>query len=70
LPLNLSPAASLGYASLSWSSTTGAYFSVVYSTDLAAGFTGVLVSNLLATPPTNWVEVPLTNASSYYRLKF
>jgi alpha-tubulin suppressor-like RCC1 family protein len=70
LPLNLTPAASPGFANLSWSSTTGAYFSVEYSTDLTAGFTGVLVSNLLATPPTNWVSVPLTNASTYYRLKF
>jgi hypothetical protein len=59
-----------GYANLSWSSATGEYFSVEYSTNLAKGFTGVLQSNLLATPPTNLVTVPMTNDHSYYRLKF
>ena len=70
LPLNISATALPGYANLTWSSTTGAYFSVEYSTDLAKGFTGVLQSNLLATPPTNLVTVPMTNDHAYYRLKF
>jgi alpha-tubulin suppressor-like RCC1 family protein len=70
LPLNLSPATQPGYANLSWSSTTGAYFSVEYSTNLAQGFTGLLQSNVLATPPTNIITVPVTNASFFYRLRF
>ena len=70
LPLNISAAALPGYANLTWSSTTGAYFSVEYSTDLAKDFTSVLQSNLLATPPTNLVTVPMTNDHAYYRLKF
>ncbi len=70
LPLNLSSAAAPGYANLSWSSTTGAYFSVEYTTNLSAGFSSVLQNNILATPPTNLVTVPMTNARSYYRLKF
>jgi hypothetical protein len=70
LPLSLSPAAAPGYANLSWSSTTGAYFSVESTTNLSTGFSSVLQNNILATPPTNQVTVPMTNASTYYRLKF
>jgi alpha-tubulin suppressor-like RCC1 family protein len=70
LPLNMAAGTQPGYANLSWSSVTGEYFSVEYSTNLAKGFTGVLQSNLLATPPTNLVTVPMTNDHSYYRLKF
>lgn len=70
LPLNLSPAASPGYASLSWSSTTGAYFSVEYTTNLSAGFSSVLQNNILATPPTNLFTVPMSDGQGFYRLKF
>jgi alpha-tubulin suppressor-like RCC1 family protein len=70
LPLSLSPAATPGYANLSWSSTTGAYFSVESTTNLSAGFSSVLQNNILATPPTNLVTVPMTNASTFYRLRF
>jgi hypothetical protein len=59
-----------GYANLAWSSTTGAYFSVEYTTNLSAGFAGVLQSNILATPPTNLVTVPVPDVQGYYRLKF
>jgi hypothetical protein len=34
------------------------------------GFTGVVQSNILATPPTNTFNVPLTNAPCFYRLVF
>jgi alpha-tubulin suppressor-like RCC1 family protein len=70
LPLNLSPAAADGYANLSWSSTTGAYFSVEYSTNLSAGFSSVLQNNILATPPTNLFTVPMSEGQGFYRLKF
>jgi alpha-tubulin suppressor-like RCC1 family protein len=69
LPLKVTASAQPGYADLSWSSATGAYFSVEYATSLANGFT-TLQSNLLATPPANVVTVPMTNAFGYYRLKF
>lgn len=70
LPLNLQKSVQSGYANLTWSSATGEYFSVEYTTDLAKGFTGVLRSNILATPPVNTLPVPTTNGSYYYRLKF
>jgi hypothetical protein len=70
LPLNLSPAPTPGYSNLSGSSTTGAYFSVESTTNLSAGFSSGLQNNILATPPTNPVTVPMTNASTFYRLKF
>jgi hypothetical protein len=68
LPLNLA-AGSPGFANLSWSSATGQFFNVEFSTNLAGGFSG-LQSNLLATPPTNVVSVPLTNGAMFYRLRF
>ena len=69
-PLNLAAGTQPGYADLTWSSMTGEYFSVEYTTNLAAGFASVLQSNLLATPPTNRVTVPLPGVQDYYRLKF
>jgi hypothetical protein len=55
---------------LSWNSATDEYFSIEYTTNLAQGFTGVIQSNILATPPVPTVSVPKTNGSGYYRLKF
>jgi hypothetical protein len=69
LPLNVS-AGSPGFANLSWSSSTGQFFNVEFSTNLASGFGGLLQSNLLATPPTNVIPVPLTNGPMFYRLRF
>lgn len=57
-----------GSLALSWDTAAGEYFSIEYSTNLAAGFTSVLQSNLLSTPPANSVIV--TNDPGYYRLKF
>jgi hypothetical protein len=70
LPLNLRPSAQPGNVDLSWTSATGAYFSIEYTTNLANGFKGSLFSNILATPPANTVTVPATNGSYFYRLKF
>jgi alpha-tubulin suppressor-like RCC1 family protein len=70
LPLNLMAGVQPGYAALTWSSTTGAYFSVEYTTNLAVGFSSVVQSNILATPPTNLVPVPMPDVQGYYRLKF
>jgi alpha-tubulin suppressor-like RCC1 family protein len=70
LPLNVAANGQPGYATLSWPSATGEYFSIEYSTNLAAGFAGTLQSNILATPPTNLVTVPTTKDYSYYRLRF
>ena len=41
-----------GFANLQWSSATGEYFTVEYTTNLASGFVG-WQSNVLATPPAN-----------------
>ncbi len=70
LPLNVAAGNQPGSANLSWSSATGEYFSVEYSTNLAAGFTGMLQSNILATPPANLLAVPATDDHRFYRLKF
>ncbi len=70
LPLNVAAAAQPGSVNLSWSSETGEYFTVQYSTNLADGFTSTLQSNILATPPSNLITVPMTNDHYYYRLKF
>jgi alpha-tubulin suppressor-like RCC1 family protein len=69
LQLEIQTGAQPGAADLSWSSATGEYFSIEYSTDLARGFTE-LRSNILATPNTNRVTVPMTNGTCYYRLRF
>ena len=69
LPLNVA-AGSPGFANLSWSSSTGQFFNVEFTTNLVSGFGGMLQSNLLATPPTNVMSVPLTNGPMFYRLRF
>jgi len=69
LLLNLQKSLQAGSVDLSWSSTTGEYFTVEYAPDLATVFTG-LQSNILATPNTNLVTVPMTNGAGYYRLRF
>jgi len=70
LALNVAANSQPGFADLNWSSATGEYFSIEYSANLAGGFTTLWQTNILATPPTNVVTVPLTNTSGYYRLKF
>lgn len=70
LPLNLQKSVQPGHIDLNWNSATGEYFSIEYSTNLANGFTGVLQSNILATPPANTVTIPVTNGPRFYRLKF
>jgi alpha-tubulin suppressor-like RCC1 family protein len=70
LPLKIQPSTQSGYIDLAWSSATGEYFSVECSTNLATGFTATLQSNIPATPPLNTIPVPLTNGTSFYRLKF
>jgi alpha-tubulin suppressor-like RCC1 family protein len=59
-----------GYADLSWTSSTGEYFAIEYATNLLAGFTQVMQTNVLATPPANVVTVVATNGNRYYRLRF
>jgi len=59
-----------GFVDLSWSSSTGQYFTVESSTDLATRFGITLLTNLLATPPTNVVTVPRTNLYTFFRLSF
>ena len=67
LPVNLAPAMP-GFASLSWGCATGQFFNVEFSTNCAGGFT-VIQSNLLATPPTNVVAVPVAGGPGFYRLR-
>jgi hypothetical protein len=70
LALNIKPGAQPGLTDLSWSSEEGEYFTIEYSTNLTGGFTRVMQSNILATPPVNDVTLGATNANRYYRLKF
>jgi alpha-tubulin suppressor-like RCC1 family protein len=68
--LNATPNTQPGYVDLKWSSATGEYFSVVYSTTLPGGFSAILRTNILATPPTNVVTLPVTDKAGFFRLKF
>jgi hypothetical protein len=68
LSLNIATGAP-GFANLSWSCSTGQYFNVEFSMNLTQGFSS-WQNNVLATPPTNVVSVPLTNGASFYRLRF
>jgi alpha-tubulin suppressor-like RCC1 family protein len=68
LPLNIS-SGTPGFANLSWSCSTGQYYNVECSTNPAEGFIS-WQNNVLATPPTTAVSVPLTNGASFYRLRF
>jgi hypothetical protein len=68
--LNATPNTQPGNVDLKWSSATGEYFSVVYSTTLPGGFSIVVRSNILATPPTNLVTLPVTDKAGFFRLKF
>jgi alpha-tubulin suppressor-like RCC1 family protein len=70
LPLKIRPSAQPGYADLSWTSATGEYFTIEYATDFLTGFSGIVQSNVLATPPQNVVTVPATDGNRYYRLRF
>ena len=67
--LQLQPSVQPGSVDLSWSSTTGEYFTVEFAINLAAGFTAVQ-SNILAVPNTTHIAVPMTNGIGFYRLKF
>lgn len=69
LSLVLQTNAAPGLVDLKWSTATGQYFAVEYSTNPVSGFAG-LQSNILATPPTNTFTFPLTNQSLYFRLRF
>jgi alpha-tubulin suppressor-like RCC1 family protein len=70
LALNIKPSPQPGHVDLSWSSATGEFFSVEYTTNLAQGFTALLVTNVPATPPVNVVTTAATNGLRFYRLKF
>jgi len=69
LQLNLDKNVQPGFVDLKWSSATGEYFAIEYTTDLAIGFTAGPI-NILATPPANTITVPATNGSCFYRLRF
>ncbi|HLH53288.1 MAG TPA: RCC1 repeat- and reductase domain-containing protein [Verrucomicrobiae bacterium] len=70
VPLQLNIAAGApGFANLSWICSTGQYFNVEISTNLANGFVA-WQTNMLATPPTTLLAVPLTNGAFLFRLKF
>ena len=70
LPLKIQPGAQSGDADLSWSSATGEFFNVEYTTNVASAFSTLLLTNVLATPPANVVTVTVTNGTRFYRLKF
>ena len=70
LPVKFQPGVQTGQFDLRWSSATGEFFNVECATNLAAGFTVLLLTNIQATPPTNLITVTATNGASFYRLKF
>ncbi|HXT41353.1 MAG TPA: RCC1 repeat-containing protein, partial [Candidatus Angelobacter sp.] len=70
LSLNIRPNLQPGQYDLRWASATGEFFNVEYTTNLTTGFGALLLTNVLATPPTNSVTVTATNAGRFYRLKF
>jgi alpha-tubulin suppressor-like RCC1 family protein len=70
LPLRIQSSAQPGYADLSWSSATGEFFTMEYATNLPGEFAGVVQSNILATPPRNFLSVPATDRNRFYRLRF
>jgi hypothetical protein len=70
LPLRIQPGAQPGNAVLSWTSATGEFFDVEYSTNVLAGFTRVLLTNVPSTPPINLITVPVTNGVRFYQLRF
>jgi len=70
LALNVQKSAQFGQVDLRWSSATGEYFSVEYSTNFVGEFTTILQQNILATPPVNTLTLPMTNIHGYYRLRF
>jgi hypothetical protein len=70
LPLKIQPNIQPGQVDLSWASATGEFFNVECTTNLAAGFTALLLTNVPATPPANLVTVTATNGNCFYRLKF
>ena len=70
LPLKIQRRAQPGQVDFAWASATGEFFNVEYSTNLAAGFGVLLLTNVLATPPTNTVTVTATNGAGFYRLRF
>jgi hypothetical protein len=67
--LKIQPSAKPGHADLVWASSTGEYFTLESTTNLQAGFTQVLQTNILATPPQNVVSMP-TDGSRFYRLRY
>jgi alpha-tubulin suppressor-like RCC1 family protein len=70
LPLTIQPNPQPGFANLSWTSSTGAFFTIEYTTNLSAGFANTVQTNILATPPQNVMTVPATNGNRFYRLRF
>jgi hypothetical protein len=59
-----------GSLTLNWQSVTGLLYSIQGTTNLADGFSEVMQSNIVATPPTNTFSVPVTNARGFYRLVY
>jgi hypothetical protein len=64
------PAGQPGFLTLNWQSVTGLLYSIQGTTKLVEGFSGVMQSNIVATPPTNSFSVPVTNAQGFYRLVY
>ena len=59
-----------GYLTLTWPSVARLLYHIQGTTNLSDGFKAITQSNILATPPTNVITVPVTNGSYFYRLKF
>jgi alpha-tubulin suppressor-like RCC1 family protein len=70
LALNIRPSTQPGYVDIRWASASGEFFNVEYTTDLAAGFSSILLTNIQGTPPSNVITVPATNGTMFYRLRF
>jgi len=68
--LGLFQAGQPGSLTLNWQSVTGLLYSIQCTTNLSAGFSGMMQTNILATPPMNTYSLPVTNPRSFYRLVY
>ncbi|MGI6497167.1 MAG: hypothetical protein ACOX5G_14045 [Kiritimatiellia bacterium] len=61
-------AASNGGFVLCWPSVSDRYYHIAISDDLATGFGGYTVSNIVATPPMNCYTIRIDRASAFFQL--
>lgn len=66
---DLAPSAVSSNLVFTWHSASGKFYSVDFATSLLSGFTGILSSNIPATPPVNTYTAPVDRAGEFYRIR-